>query len=78
METADKKKSTLGELIRLDITPAHGDPPQPMLKLTLAPNTGAVLMGFARVDELIAELIQCRDIVEDLFYKRYPEKRRED
>lgn len=71
-DQATKPRPKISDFLRLDIDPKHGDPPQPMLKLSLMPGKSAVLLAYQAVDDLIAELIQRRDILEDLFRKRYP------
>lgn len=60
----------LREMIQLSIDPEHSTPPQPMLRLALAPGVGAAWMAYGRVDELIGELIKQRDIMEELCMKQ--------
>ena len=70
----EKPKPTLDDLIEIEIVPSRGQPPQPMVKLKVKNNMAGVYMGYSITDDLIAKLIQARDIAERLFRERYPQR----
>lgn len=75
MASATIKPTTrLKSFVRVEIDPSRGRPSQPMVSLSLKEGLSAVYMGYAMVDELIADLIRARDVAEDLFRKQYPQQ----